>query len=189
VQTTYTYEPFGKTTTSGAGTTNSFGFTGREADGTGLHYYRARYYDARLQRFIGEDPLGFHAGDVNLHAYVFNSPTELVDPLGEAVFYVPQCDPDNPAARKPRYGPLAPLLRFLFGDPCDPANIVPSFGPLGAPGPVLRPLVGPLRRLFEPLRRLFRRGAPNSTSRPSPRFLLRRIRPRCHPRVYRQAGG
>jgi RHS repeat-associated protein len=83
VQTTYTYEPFGKTTTSGAGTTNSFGFTGREADGTGLHYYRARYYDARLQRFIGEDPLGFGAGDVNLHAYVGNAPVDLVDPTGE----------------------------------------------------------------------------------------------------------
>jgi RHS repeat-associated protein len=62
VQTTYTYEPFGTTTTSGAATTSAFGFTGREADGTGLHYYRARYYDARLQRFIGEDPLGFAAG-------------------------------------------------------------------------------------------------------------------------------
>jgi RHS repeat-associated protein len=83
VQTTYSYEPFGTTTTSGAGTTSAFGFTGREADGTGLHYYRARYYDARLQRFIGEDPLGFAAGDVNLHAYVANSPVNAIDPTGE----------------------------------------------------------------------------------------------------------
>jgi hypothetical protein len=36
VQTEYTYEPFGGTTTSGSSTTNAFGFTGPEADGTSL---------------------------------------------------------------------------------------------------------------------------------------------------------
>ena len=34
VQTEYTYEPFGGTTTSGATTSNTRGFTGREADGS-----------------------------------------------------------------------------------------------------------------------------------------------------------
>jgi RHS repeat-associated protein len=83
VQTEYSYEPFGATTTSGSATTSSFGFTGREADGTGLYYYRARYYHPAAQRFVAEDPLGFLAGDVNLHAYVFDSPTLLTDPTGE----------------------------------------------------------------------------------------------------------
>lgn len=46
-------------------------------------FYRARYYDARLQRFIADDPLGFRGGDVNLHGYVGNTPTNLVDPTGE----------------------------------------------------------------------------------------------------------
>ena len=88
VQTEYTYEPFGGTTTSGATTSNTFGFTGREADGTGLYFYRARYYDPRLQRFIAEDPLGFGAGDANLHGYVFNAPTNFTDPSGEFALLV-----------------------------------------------------------------------------------------------------
>jgi uncharacterized protein RhaS with RHS repeats len=54
LQTEYTYEPFGGTATSGAATTSPFAFTGREADGTGLYYYRARFYDPKLQRFLSE---------------------------------------------------------------------------------------------------------------------------------------
>jgi hypothetical protein len=45
LQTPYTYEPFGATTQSGTGTANAVRYTGREEDGTGLYYYRARYYD------------------------------------------------------------------------------------------------------------------------------------------------
>ena len=45
-------------------------------------YSRARYYHPTLQRFIGEDPIGFAGGDVNLYAYVWNDPTRFVDPLG-----------------------------------------------------------------------------------------------------------
>ena len=37
-----------------------YAFTGREWEpDTGLSYYRARYYDSRVARFISEDPLGF----------------------------------------------------------------------------------------------------------------------------------
>src|SRR6185369_1267199 len=36
-----------------------FGFTGRENDGTGLMYFRARYYSPEMRRFISRDPLGF----------------------------------------------------------------------------------------------------------------------------------
>jgi YD repeat-containing protein len=41
LQTQYTYEPFGNTTQSGTANDNSFRYTGREEDGTGLYYYRA----------------------------------------------------------------------------------------------------------------------------------------------------
>jgi RHS repeat-associated protein len=82
IQTEYTYQPFGGTITSGTATANSFSFTGREADGTGLHYYRARYYDASVQRFIGEDPIGFLGGDASLYSYVSNSPQNFTDPEG-----------------------------------------------------------------------------------------------------------
>jgi RHS repeat-associated protein len=82
VQTTYTYDPFGNVTISGQTSDNPFQYTGRENDGTGLYYYRARYYSPQLQRFISEDPIRFEGGDVNFHAYVGNNPVNLLDPLG-----------------------------------------------------------------------------------------------------------
>jgi YD repeat-containing protein len=42
IQTQYTYEPFGNTTASGQGSSSAYQYTGRENDGTGLYYYRAR---------------------------------------------------------------------------------------------------------------------------------------------------
>ena len=67
---------------TGAANTNSFQYTGRENDLTGLYYYRYRYYSPMLQRFISEDPIGFSSGDTNLYAYVGNNPINLSDPLG-----------------------------------------------------------------------------------------------------------
>jgi RHS repeat-associated protein len=59
-----------------------YAFTGREWDPeTQLYYYRARYYDPKIGRFISQDPIGF-AGGVNLYPYVGNRPTTLSDPLG-----------------------------------------------------------------------------------------------------------
>jgi RHS repeat-associated protein len=81
ISTSYSYEPFGKTTANGASSSNPFQFTGRENDGTGLYYYRMRYYNPALQRFISADPIGF-AGGINPYTYVANSPLMLVDPLG-----------------------------------------------------------------------------------------------------------
>ncbi|MGC1676735.1 MAG: RHS repeat-associated core domain-containing protein, partial [Candidatus Binataceae bacterium] len=53
--TSYTYDPFGNTTVSGS-STNPFQFTGRENDGAGLYFNRARYYSPTTQRFIEQDP-------------------------------------------------------------------------------------------------------------------------------------
>jgi RHS repeat-associated protein len=82
LQTQYTYEPFGFTTQTGSASTNSYQYTGREDDGSGLMYYRARYYYPRSQRFVTEDPIGFLGGDINVYAYVRNNPLLLRDPLG-----------------------------------------------------------------------------------------------------------
>jgi RHS repeat-associated protein len=59
-----------------------YAFTGREWDPeTALYYYRARYYDPSIGRFISEDPIGL-AGGLNLYAYVGNDPTNEFDPDG-----------------------------------------------------------------------------------------------------------
>ena len=58
------------------------GHIDEEFRGTGLNYYRARYYHPGLQRFISEDPLGVAGSDPNLYAYVANNPVRYVDPLG-----------------------------------------------------------------------------------------------------------
>src|SRR5205823_3115071 len=89
VQTAYTYEPFGQTTVSGAASSNPIQYTGRENDGPGLYYYRARYYHPTLQRFISEDPIGFVGGDHNLFDYVQNNPINHVDPSGLIKFKLP----------------------------------------------------------------------------------------------------
>ncbi len=83
IQTQYGYEPYGETTASGAVDTNSFQYTGRENDGTGIYYYRARYFNPKLSRFISEDPIGL-AGGLNQYAYVSGNPVSSVDPLGLA---------------------------------------------------------------------------------------------------------
>lgn len=62
---------------------NRFAFTGREYDAeTGLYYYRARYYDPDLGRFISQDPIGFGGLDYNLYRYVTNNPVNATDPSG-----------------------------------------------------------------------------------------------------------
>jgi RHS repeat-associated protein len=86
VQTSYTFEPFGNTATTGSGTTNSFAYTGRELDAG--NYYRARYYNPQLQRFVSEDPIGFRGRDTNFYAYAENNAISYRDPSGELLIGV-----------------------------------------------------------------------------------------------------
>ena len=63
----------GTSTTSTTQAINSiptYGYAGRERDATGLIYYRSRYYDPQIGRFIQQDPLGFIDG-VNRYAYFY----------------------------------------------------------------------------------------------------------------------
>ncbi|MEK7747562.1 MAG: RHS repeat-associated core domain-containing protein [Nitrospirota bacterium] len=110
VTTRYSYDPFGKTMAIGSGiiSSNPFQYTGRENDGTGLYYYRARYYSPKLQRFISEDPINYtqlrlwdqlapegiaevtqlilylqgYPELLNLYPYVTNNPLRYNDPYG-----------------------------------------------------------------------------------------------------------
>ena len=62
---------------------SAFGFVGRELDvDSGLHYNRARWYDAKLGKFISADPIGFAGGDANLYRYAGNDPINSSDPTG-----------------------------------------------------------------------------------------------------------
>lgn len=59
------YDSFGNQTNQSF--PSRYQFTGREYDSlSGLYYYRARWYDSNIGRFISEDPIGFAGGDVNL---------------------------------------------------------------------------------------------------------------------------
>ena len=76
------YDSFGNAT-AGASIATSYRYTGREYDAdTGLYYYRNRWYDPEIGRFISEDPIGFAGGDVNLYGYVGNNPHGYIDPFG-----------------------------------------------------------------------------------------------------------
>ncbi len=85
-----TYDAYGAVTATQGTMRTDYAFTGRELDGeTGLMYYRARYYDVEVGRFVGQDPLSFLAGDANLFRYVLGSPTLFIDPYG-------RCPDSNP---------------------------------------------------------------------------------------------
>jgi RHS repeat-associated protein len=75
------YSPYGEATTTGDDRGNSTEYTARENDGTGLYFYRARYYDPVLKRFVSVDPIGT-AGGINFYAYVLGDPVSTVDPDG-----------------------------------------------------------------------------------------------------------
>ncbi len=97
----YTYTPYGVVTVRAGDTwdaiagnvsqeNNTILYTGRTVDlatgglqnvdlAAGLMYYRARFYDAVLERFINRDPI---AADVNLYRYVGDSPLGRTDATG-----------------------------------------------------------------------------------------------------------
>ncbi|MGC1616082.1 MAG: RHS repeat-associated core domain-containing protein [Candidatus Acidiferrum sp.] len=83
---TYGYDSFGKQTSSSGSLTNPFQYTARESDTeTGLYYYRARYYDPTIGRFVREDPIRFRTG-IDFYSYVRNRPTGLRDPKGRVAW-------------------------------------------------------------------------------------------------------
>ena len=83
-----TYTPYGVVTyreadwdvVTSSANANTTLYTGRQLDLlTALQYYRARFYDAGLERFISRDPV---RSSPNLFAYCDNNPVIYLDPLG-----------------------------------------------------------------------------------------------------------
>src|SRR6266478_3350629 len=116
---TYTFDSFGKQTASSGSLVNPFQYTAREFDSeTGLYYFRARYYDPSIGRFLSEDPLETSGGDLNFYGYVGNSPGGFVDPTGLQ------------RVNSPRTGP--PNSTSWFPDPNSPGDVtVRVYGPNG----------------------------------------------------------
>ncbi len=82
----YSYDPYGNTTSSDTttGFTNPYQYTGREADASGLYYYRARYYSPPMGGFISEDPARSAGGQPSYYAYAGGDSIDYVDLLGLA---------------------------------------------------------------------------------------------------------
>ena len=79
----YAFSPYGQSQKVGvegevAGSENTSQYTGRENDNNGLYFYRARYYDPILKRFISEDPIGLTGGP-NVYSYVGGNPVSMTD--------------------------------------------------------------------------------------------------------------
>lgn len=95
-------------------------------------YYRARYYDSNVGRFINEDPPGFLSGGINFYEYVENSPLGLRDPNGlQAQAATTCCDQQkikdilkqlqdafsgSAAANSKVFQKYAPCLQKMLGD-------------------------------------------------------------------------
>ncbi len=111
----YVTDTFGNTTSSAGTTRNPYRYTARDLDSeTGLYYYRARYYDPAVGRFIGEDPIRL-SGGTNFYEYVYANPTTAADPLGL-----------QEPARAPAPEPTLPRGPIPVPDP----EPTPSKGPL-----------------------------------------------------------
>ena len=124
----YTYDSFGNLVASSGSVVNNFRYTAREFDiETNLYFYRARYYDPAVARFLSEDPLAFGAG-VNFYRYADNNPVFWRDasglfPSGPAAVMVPSLL--LPGRRKLE-GDLDPLCRKGRNLAIDAANLLES---------------------------------------------------------------
>lgn len=83
----YQYDPFGVPQEDPVdASAQPFRFTGREWDpDLRLYYFRARYYDPALGRFLSRDPVAADPADPptqNAYVYAQNNPLTHVDPFG-----------------------------------------------------------------------------------------------------------
>ncbi|MCK5450127.1 MAG: hypothetical protein KAI70_00010, partial [Candidatus Omnitrophica bacterium] len=88
----FEYDSFGNFRTPQVHMEQLYAYTGREYDTeTGLYYYRARYYDPSVGRFMSKDSIGGFLDTPSTqhsYGYVGNNPQTYIDPSGK--FSVPR---------------------------------------------------------------------------------------------------
>jgi len=78
----YTYDVFGSLRSETGTGENNYLFTGRDLDrDLGIYYYRNRWYDPSVGRFVTKDPIGMSGGE-NYYNYVDSNPINWTDPSG-----------------------------------------------------------------------------------------------------------
>ena len=80
------YDAWGNPVTKTGASANKFAYTGHQADAeTGLYYFKARYYDPAIGRFISQDPAaGRDERPASYHKYLYayGNPTVYIDQDG-----------------------------------------------------------------------------------------------------------
>ncbi len=121
----YEYDAWGNIIKEVGEIENPFRYTGREwHEESGLYYYRARFYDPTIGRFLSEDPIGIisiNPFTSNRYAYVENNPQGYIDPLGL------QSNPIDDFASN-LFGSAAETLTDLFSKGHFTPPIVPGRG-------------------------------------------------------------
>ncbi len=143
----YEYDSFGQMVAQQGTQRSPFQFTARELDqATGLYYYRARYYDPALGRFLTKDPAPARGADalaLNAYAYARNNPIRYVDGMG-----LESVEPSNSGIT-----PSVPGVNVPAGSGPPPSSSPqypsspPSSGFLGGAGP---PAAAPGARVIPP---------------------------------------
>jgi RHS repeat-associated protein len=143
----YRYLPFGEPESGypQEAIGNILKFQAREFDAyPRLYYFRARWYDPDLARFVSEDPIRL-AGGINPYAFAHNNPASFRDPSGllpcdimmgtGACFYTELPGVTGGYRRKPAPGDEDPdYVCRTYGYCGMPSNDVPNTGgPVGTP--------------------------------------------------------